>query len=335
MKDFTVITGTVAREIIGRRRREIVTEVAETYLAHQRGDSVNPDSYFLRFPGKPDARIIALPAYLGGQHDVAGIKWIASFPANISRGLPRASAALLLNDYETGYPFAVIEASQVSAARTAASAALAARVLTGGTTSAKLAVVGAGIIGRNILDFLHAQGWEAAEIAVYDQVTEYAEAMAGYARTELGQPAAVAADLASALRGADLVVLVTTAASPYITDPAAFGPGTVVLNISLRDIAPALIAASCNILDDVEHCLKAGTSPHLAVQSYGRRDFIAGTLAQVIEGAVTPRRDVPVIFSPFGLGVLDLAVGSLVYREAVRAGTAIPIPGFFAETTRW
>jgi ornithine cyclodeaminase len=335
LDDFTVITGTVARQIIAGRRREIIAEVAATYLTHHRGDTVNPDSYFLRFPGKPDARIIALPAYLGGRHDVAGIKWIASFPGNIASGLPRASAALLLNDYATGYPFALIEASQVSAARTAASAALAARVLTGGTTAGRVAIVGAGVIGRNILEFLAADGWKAAEIAVFDQVSEYADAMAGYARTDLGQPAQVAGDLAGALRGADLVILVTTAAAPYITQPGAFGPGTVVLNISLRDIAPAIIAASCNVLDDVEHCLKAGTSPHLAEQEYGHRDFIAGTLAQVMAGEAELRSDVPVIFSPFGLGVLDLAVGSLVYREAMAAGTGIPIPGFFAETTRW
>jgi N-[(2S)-2-amino-2-carboxyethyl]-L-glutamate dehydrogenase len=59
-------------------------ELRRTYLSHEAGDSVNPDSYFLRFPDKPESRIIALPAYLGAGHGMAGIKC----------GIPRASATL-------------------------------------------------------------------------------------------------------------------------------------------------------------------------------------------------------------------------------------------------
>lgn len=335
MFDFSVITGTTARSIIGRTRKEIVEQVRETYLAHEDGHSVNPNSYFLRFPDKPSSRIIALPAYLGGDADVAGIKWISSFPSNIERGIPRASAALLLNDYETGYPFAVLEASQISAARTAASAALAAEILTGARSARRLAVVGAGIIARNILEFLKAQGWSIGDLVVHDHSPDYASALARNTESELGYPARVEDDLAEALEGADLVVLATTAGEPYIVEEGAFSAGQVVLNISLRDIGPEVIAASHNVLDDVDHCLTANTSPHLAEQKYGNRDHIDGTLAQVIRGEVKLGTDRPVIFSPFGLGVLDLAVGLHVHRVAAQAGEAIAIPDFFGETRRW
>ncbi|MEU1786676.1 2,3-diaminopropionate biosynthesis protein SbnB [Streptomyces sparsogenes] len=335
MFEFSVIGGRTARDIIGRSRPEIVREVRETYLTHDEGDSVNPDSYFLRFPDKPDARIIALPAYLGGKHDVAGIKWIGSFPGNIDHGIPRASAALLLNDYATGYPFALLEASQISAARTAASAVLAAEQLTGGRTARRLTVVGAGIIARNILEFFAAQEWSVDTLVVHDQHPEYGRALAGYATDSLGYRAETTDDLRTALHVADVVVLATTAGEPYILDPRAFAPGQVVLNISLRDIGPEIVHDSYNIVDDIDHCLKANTSPHLAEQKYGNRDFITGTLAQHIRGEVTTRPDKPVIFSPFGLGVLDLAVGAHVYRAATEAGEAIAIDDFFGETTRW
>lgn len=335
MREFSVISGRAARDIISRHRREIVREVRQTYLAHDSGQSINPNSYFLRFPDKLDSRIIALPAYLGGHHNIAGIKWISSFPANITRGEPRASAVLILNEYETGYPFALLEASQISAARTAASAVIAAEVLASSRSAGRLAVVGAGVIGRNILDFLAAEGWGLNDVVIYDQVADYATAMSAYTSTQLGYPARVAGELATALSGADLIVLTTTAAEPYITDPDAFISSAVVLNISLRDIGPQIIYRAYNIVDDIDHCLRAGTSPHLAEQVYGHRDFITGTIAQLLKGEVTIGSDRPVIFSPFGLGVLDLAVGSLIYQEATKTGEVIEIPEFFGETSRW
>ncbi|WP_035800036.1 2,3-diaminopropionate biosynthesis protein SbnB [Kitasatospora mediocidica] len=335
MFDFSVIAGSTARSIIERGRKQIVQEVRETYLTHAAGESVNPDSYFLRFPEKPESRIIALPAYLGGKVGVAGIKWISSFPGNIDFGFPRASAALLLNNYETGYPFALLEASQISAARTAASAVLAAEVLSGGRSAGKLTVVGAGIIARNILEFFAAQEWSVGTVVVHDTNPEYGQALADHASKELGYQAATEQDLSAALAGADVVVLATTVGEPYIVAPDAFAPGQLVLNISLRDIGPEIIGGSYNVVDDVEHCMKANTSPHLAEQLYGNRDFVTGTLADVIEGRAAVGTDRPVVFSPFGLGVLDLAVGALVYRSAVAAGEAIDIPDFFTETTRW
>src|SRR5207245_9140880 len=105
-------------------RSECIHMVRDAYLAHADGQSFNPDSYFLQFPDKPDCRIIALPAYLGKNFDVAGLKWIASYPANIQRGFPRASAVLVLNSSETGYPFAILESSITSAARPAHCASL-------------------------------------------------------------------------------------------------------------------------------------------------------------------------------------------------------------------
>ncbi|WP_369904262.1 hypothetical protein [Amycolatopsis sp. CA-126428] len=67
---------------------------------------------------------VALPGYLGGSVGKIGVKWIAGFPDDVSAGKPRASAVLLLNDYATGRPVACLEAAGISAARTAASAAL-------------------------------------------------------------------------------------------------------------------------------------------------------------------------------------------------------------------
>ncbi|MFG2058079.1 2,3-diaminopropionate biosynthesis protein SbnB [Micromonospora sp. NPDC048930] len=333
MFDFHVMTGPDIRAIITESRPALIERVRQTYLAHHRGETVNPSSHWLRFPDDPTARIIALPALLPGETPVAGIKWISSFPANVSRNVPRASAVLILNDAETGYPFACLEAAQISAARTAASAALAAERLQGGREADKIAVVGAGVISRNVLEFLHAADWRIGHIAVYDTVPTYADNAAALAG-RLGYGASSAPSLRAAAAGADLVVLATTAATPYLGADI-LAPGQNVLNLSLRDIDPDVIAASHNILDDIDHCLTANTSPHLAEQQLGHRDFIDGTIGQVLLDQIQLGGDKPRIFSPFGLGVLDIAVGIELFQAGRRLGHLRTVPEFFAETERW
>src|SRR5918996_6111677 len=168
--ELSIINGKTVSEIVRAHRDECIDIVREAYLAHAEGQSVNPDSYFLRFPEKPDCRIIALPAYLGKDFQVAGLKWIASYPANVQRGFPRASAVLVLNSYETGYPFAILESSIISAARTAASAALAAHWLNGQSRRAhSLGIVGTGFIARHVYEFLVDTGWAIEGVQLYDQ----------------------------------------------------------------------------------------------------------------------------------------------------------------------
>jgi ornithine cyclodeaminase len=96
-----------------------------------------------------------------------------------------------------------------------------------------------------------------------------------------------------------------------------------------------VILASANIVDDIEHCLKADTSPHLAEQLTGSRDFLDGTLYDVLTGALRPAADRPLVFSPFGLGVLDLALGQHVYRCAAESGELQVVEDFFHDLRRY
>src|SRR5262249_42985528 len=288
------------------------------------------------FPDKPDCRIIALPAYLGNGFDVAGLKWIASYPANVERGFPRASAVLVLNDYDTGYPFAILESSIISAARTAASAVLAAYWLSGQSRRAhSLGIVGTGFIARYVYEFLIDTGWAIEEVRLYDRLGLESEKFRNTAcRPERHRMVTIVPDVAQLVRACDLIVFTTVASTPHITDVALFEHNPLVLHISLRDLAPEILLRSQNVVDDVEHVLKANTSPHLAEQKTGNRNFVTGTLAEIMLGRRSVNRDRPIIFSPFGLGVLDLAVGKWVYDRAVAAGQALRLSDFFYETVR-
>ncbi len=334
---FAVVPGAQVQRTLRGREEQVVELVEATYLVHASGDTVNPPSYFLRFPDRPSARIIALPASLGGDVRVHGVKWISSFPDNVAAGIPRASAVLVLNDHQTGYPFACLEASVVSATRTAASAALAADWLTRDRgRPVRVGFVGVGLIARYVHTYLTGTGWSFEEVAVHDLSAASAAGFCGYLeRTGAAGQVTVHDSPEAVVRASDLLVFATVAGEPYVSDVSAFAHCPVVLHVSLRDIAPEVLLASTNLVDDVEHCLKADTSPHLVEQLTGNRDFLLGTLADVMTGRVTVPDDRPVIFSPFGLGVLDLAVGRFVHDEVARAGDLHTVDDFFTELSRY
>src|SRR5437870_4290284 len=222
--ELSIINGKTVFDIIHAHRADCIEIVRNAYLAHARGESVNPDSYFLRFPEKPDCRIIALPAYLGNGFDVAGLKWIASYPGNVQRGFPRASAVLVLNSYETGYPFAILESSIISAARTAASAVLAAYWLNGLSRRAQsLGIVGTGFIARYVYDFLVDTGWEIDDVRLYDASPVESEKFRNTAcRPEHHHTVTVAPGLEQLVRASDLILFTTVASTPHVTAPALF-----------------------------------------------------------------------------------------------------------------
>jgi ornithine cyclodeaminase len=283
---FAVISGAQVQRALRGREKQVMELVEATYRLHGAGESVNPPSYFLRFPDRPTARIIALPASIGGPIRVDGMKWISSFPDNVAAGIPRASAVLILNDHDTGYPFACLESSIISATRTAASAALGAERLTRERARpTRVGFVGTGLIARYIHTFLAGTGWSFDEIGVHDLSADSAAGFRGHLEQSGVAARITVHDSAEQLiRSSDLVVFATVASRPHVHDVSWFAHNPVVLHVSLRDLAPEILLASTNIVDDVEHCLKADTSPHLVEQLTGNRDFLHGTLDDVQAG---------------------------------------------------
>ncbi len=336
-QSFAVISGNQVQQTLQGREKQIVELVETTYRLHGEGDSVNPESIFLRFEDRPTSRIIAKPAAIGGEIAVDGLKWVSSFPDNVKSGIPRASAVLILNDHDTGYPFVCMEGSIISAARTAASAASGADWCSRGRERPKrVGFFGVGLIARYIHMFLAGTDCSFDEIGLYDIYPESAAGFKGYLeRSGADSQITIHESPEQMIRSCDMVVFATVAGEPHVTDVSWLDHNPIVLHVSLRDLSPEIILASSNIVDDVDHCLTANTSPHLAEQQTGNRDFIQGTIAELMAGKVTLPDDRPIIYSPFGLGVLDLAVGKHIYDEVSRAGCLQVVEDFFHETKRY
>ena len=335
MSDDLLVLG--ARDVAGvlrGREQAVVDAVRTAYLLHEHGQSSMPLSTFLDLPD-PTTRMIALAAQLGGETPVAGIKWIASFPGNLASGLPRASAVIVLNSMDTGRPVALLEGARISAARTAASAALAAAAIAGAPASTGL--VGCGVINREILRYCRLLCPSIERVVAYDREPGRAaglvEELSGPARgggpeTEPTIKAEAADSVTATCAECELVSFATTAASPHVGADAIHAGVATILHVSLRDLDPLALAEVDNVVDDVDHVFRASTSLHLAEQQLGTRDFVRVTLAQVLEGAPARVGDGPTVFSPFGLGVLDLAVAQLVVADAATSGIGQRLEGF-------
>lgn len=329
--DILILKGQEVLSLLERRERDLVELVRGAYETHARGKSSLPHSLFLHFPDRPGSRIIALPTYLGGDFEMAGIKWVASFPSNLERGIDRASAVVILNSPMTGRPQAIIEGSLINAKRTAASAALAASLLHKGREERTLALLGCGPINFEVARFVQVMMPEIDRLVVCDLDPQRAEQFKEKCRhTFAGIDAVVVKDVAALLASSSLVSLATTAGTPHITDLRQMAPGSTILHVSLRDLSPEVILACDNIVDDIDHVCRAQTAIHLTEQVAGNRDFIRGILADVASGALPARSDEKriAVFSPFGLGVLDMAVAQFAYHLAQEQNCGTVISSF-------
>jgi ornithine cyclodeaminase len=323
--------------LLSGRESEIIDIVRRAYEAHALGQTSLPHSTFLWFPDEPRNRIIALPSYIGGDFKAAGVKWVSSFPANIDKNVDRASAVVILNSTVTGRPQAIIEGSLISAKRTAASAALAARVIQDGTKQTVAGIIGCGVINFEVVRFLRNCFPELKELVVFDLYEASAAHFSNRCETEFsGLKARTVSGINDVFSSGGITSIATTATTPHINDLSACPAGAVILHVSLRDISPEALLTCDNVTDDIDHVCRAGTSLYLMEQLVGNRDDIRCGLGDILttraEARIDPNR--LSVFSPFGLGILDIAVAEFVRKEAVRQGRGTEIDSFLPPSWR-
>jgi N-[(2S)-2-amino-2-carboxyethyl]-L-glutamate dehydrogenase len=326
LSDLQILPAEDVIAALAGQERDIIEVVKHSYLALAAGDGALPHSCFLRFSESSPDRIIALPAYLKKPREIAGIKWVSSVPSNPQRGMDRASALIVINDRNSGRATAVLEGSIISAKRTAASAALAASVLGTRTGIETLGLIGLGVINLEVLRFLRVILPSLKHVCAYDLLPARVSAFTRKcAREFAGVTVEPASGAEGVISSCALVSIATTATRPHIESLAGAPRDAVVLHLSLRDFGVDAILASDNVVDDIEHVCRAQTSVHLAAERVGHKRFMRELAPLLSAGASErPERSGPIIFSPFGLGVLDLAVASLVLSPTGAAkGTVV------------
>lgn len=163
-------------------------------------------------PGEGDNFIHAMPAYIPALNS-AGIKWVSGFPGNAQKGLPYITGLLILNDPETGIPLAVMDCAWITAMRTAAASAVAAKRLAR-SESTKLGILGCGVQGITNTEALNVP-FPIEEVFAYDVLPEAVEKFSQTIKEKFGLKVTPVQTPQEAVTGCDLVVT----AGPILKKP--------------------------------------------------------------------------------------------------------------------
>ena len=254
------------------------------------GHFAQPLKPYLRY-NNPQNRIIAMPAYIGGEINAAGIKWIASFPGNLELGLPRAHSVLILNEAATGRPRALLNSALPSTLRTAAvSGSLLREALQQRPMNEKLriGIIGWGPIGQQHYQMC-AELFEEfiSEILLYDlrgiDESSYEESLLA------GRTRAVSS-WQEVLTKANVIITCTAASQRYIDIAPA--EGSLLLNVSLRDYKlNALAHIQTIIVDDWQEVCRENTEIEMLHKQRGLIKEDTLTLSEVLhDGALSNTR---------------------------------------------
>ena len=305
----------VVAQCLAADRSQVMRLVERTYALFDQGQAVEVAPAFLRPPHDASARIIAKPACVYGDEPIAGLKWIASFPKNIAQGLPRATGLLILNDIHTGLAVGCMEASAINAHRTSASAVMALNRLHSQKAGPvpDISIIGVGPIGWQMAEYLVHEGWVPKTWVLHDLDAERAHGFAAQLRGLTPKAEVVFAESAAAATTlSDIVVYTTSAGIPHLHH-IALRPEQTLLHISLRDLGVSLLEHAANFVDSAELAFSNKTSLHLAEEALGHRNYLTGEIGRVLQGGRPAGQ--AVVFSPFGMGILDLAVGQWVLKQ--------------------
>jgi len=187
---------------VGLGMQEIIEALEVTFRAKGEGRTEMPPKPGIH-PGKGDNFIHAMPAYIPDLKS-AGIKWVAGFPGNPRKGLPYISGLLILNDADTGLPLAVMDCVWITAKRTGAATAVAAKHLARPDASV-VGVLGCGVQGRSNVEALQVL-FPLARVMAYDVEPQRAAQYAADIRTQFGLEAVPVGTPQEAVRGCDIVV---------------------------------------------------------------------------------------------------------------------------------
>ena len=301
---------------IGINWNEVVDVIEEAVKDLGRKDFAQPVKPYLRYRDLKN-RIIAMPAFIGGDFDVAGIKWIASFPDNINNGIPRAHSVMILNEANTGRPMAVINTALLSIIRTSAVTGLMIRYFDKVRPLEKVNVgmTGWGPIGQHHYKMcMEMFGDKIDTFYLYDLREVNLDGMDLPGKEKI----VVTDSWQEAYKPAHVFMTCTVSKAPYIDIQPP--KGSLQLNVSLRDYSTAIFdhVKDAVIVDDWEEVNREKTDVEMMHLDKGLQEEDTKSIVDMVTGNCMEHYapDQPIMFNPMGMAVFDMAVAAYYIKKA-------------------
>jgi ornithine cyclodeaminase/alanine dehydrogenase-like protein (mu-crystallin family) len=296
------------------KMRDCIEVMEEALSSLARGEVHNPLRMPIRASGA-SGLLGLMPSYRGGANPMYGLKEVCVYPGNPARGLDTHLGAVLLHSGETGALLAVMNASAITAIRTAAVSALATRLLAR-KDAKKLAILGAGVQGKSHLEAIPLVR-DISEIRVFSRTREKAE--------KLGQ--AVADSVEDAVRGADIIVAATSSKEPILRREW-LKPGAHINAVgssipTAREVDGATMRDASLFIDRRESTVNESGDYLFALREGAIADGHPMTeIGDVLIGKSTGRKSPHEItlFKSLGLAIEDLASAAFIYEKLKKTG---------------
>lgn len=308
--------------------KETLKAVEESFILHGNDDFVQPPKPVIRWGGpeteETRGRIMSMPSYLGGNKNVAGIKWIPSMPDNPKKyGQPRANALIILSDPDNGFPLAVMDGTIVSAMRTGAATGVAAKYLAN-PDSEIIGLVGAGVQSRTQLLALNEVFKNRITLVkVFDLDEEKTERFAYEMGEELDLKIMPVKSAEDAIRSSDIFVTATMSTFSYVKGEWV-KDGAFHSEISFWDTDPQeLIHYDKLVVDDWYQVKHHGVDVTYRSTEKGLiKEENIKELGKIIIGKAEGRQNgkEKILFNPIGISMNDISEAYRIYSNAVAQG---------------
>jgi len=284
---------------------DVINDSVVCLRDHEFAQPVKP---YLRYRNLKN-RIIAMPAFLGGNFNTSGIKWISSFPDNIKKGVPRAHCVVILNDADTGEPVTILNSGSISAIRTASVSGFVIRKYLQAKKNMDITVgiVGFGPIGQYHLQMCSAViGDRCSRIVLYD----LNKVDTNKIPTSVSNRIEIADSWKKAYEPSDIFITCTVSSERYIDSRPK--PGSLHLNVSLRDYKPEVYTWFQNamIVDDWDEVCRENTDIEQFHLEKGLSKEQVRSIDDLLDQQWMKSIDAnqPIMFNPMGMAIFDIAI---------------------------
>ena len=312
-----------------------IADVKNAYILNQKQDVINPGKCVLRWGKTVEdenilGRINAMPGYIGGNYNMAGIKWIGSGPMNYKKSLPRASVTVILNDPDTKLPVCIADGTAISTVRTGASGGVAIELLAKSNAEV-MTICGAGAQAHTQLEAALISRPTLKKVYVYDIVSENAERYININKKKYPNITFInTGDIETAARESDIIDCVTLATQPFIQG-SWLKKGALVMNMSDYEVDNDCVKRSDKVVVDFWESIKHRMISTVALMwkdGLFKDEDLHAELGEILVGKKRPREsdDEIIYFNAVGAGILDIAVATRCYQKAHNENIGITVP---------